>query len=55
MGPRPRICAIALTALRWTFDPREETRIGKTFWQLRKAAAPMIVAFSRRTYDDKVD
>jgi hypothetical protein len=53
MGHRPRICAIALTALRWTFDPHEETLIGKTFWQLSKAAAQMIVAFSRTPYNGK--
>jgi hypothetical protein len=55
MGHRPRICAIALTALRWTFDPHEETLTGKRFSQLTQAASQMIFAFGRRTYNGNVD
>jgi hypothetical protein len=31
MGHRPHICAIALTALRWSSDRREEAAIANPF------------------------
>jgi hypothetical protein len=49
MGHRPHICAIALTALRWSSDRREEAADRQSALALRRVAAPRSYRLGRAT------